>query len=116
MAINRVFAQIVVKDLTSAVAWYEQLFGRPADSMPMDGLAEWHIVEGGSIQVFQDQDRAGSSWVTLEVTDLDAHLTALKTQGIAVGPVTKANYVTIAIVTDPDGNHLTFAQPLPQKS
>ncbi len=47
MTINKVFAEIAVKEFGAAVIWYEQLFGHPANSTPMDGLAEWHIVEGG---------------------------------------------------------------------
>lgn len=79
----------------------------------MDGLAEWHVVAGGWLQVFQDTDRAGATWVTMEVTTLDDQLAELNTKGIPVGPTTIANYVKIATVVDLDGNHLTFVEPLP---
>lgn len=113
MAIKRVFAEIAVRNFTDSVDWYTQLFDRAADSEPMDGLAEWHLVEGGGVQVFLDAERAGSSWVTLEVMDLDDRVRGIKAKGILVGPTTTATYVRIAIVTDLDGNQLTFAEALP---
>ncbi len=112
MAIKKVYAQVAVRDLTAAVAWYTQLIGRPADVNPMDGLAEWNLVEGGSLQVFQDAERAGKSWVTVEVTSLDEQLSGMNNRGVPGGPITKANYVKISVIADPDGNHLTFAEAL----
>jgi catechol 2,3-dioxygenase-like lactoylglutathione lyase family enzyme len=40
MTVINVRSVIAVADLDAALAWYERLFGRPADSLPMDGLAE----------------------------------------------------------------------------
>lgn len=37
-----VLAGIAVADFDAAVSWYERLLGRPADDLPMGGLAEWH--------------------------------------------------------------------------
>jgi len=64
MAIVNALAGIMVSDLTTAEAWYEQLLSRPADARPMEGLAGWKLADGGGIQVFEDKDRAGSSTVT----------------------------------------------------
>ena len=47
MAIDKVLADVAVDDFASALTWYERLLGRPADAEPMDGLAEWHLAEGG---------------------------------------------------------------------
>jgi hypothetical protein len=44
--ITQVLAGIAVADLHRAAAWYEVLFGRPADAEPMDGLIEWRIAGG----------------------------------------------------------------------
>src|SRR5882762_8735026 len=41
MSIDNALASVAVKDLKAAVAWYEQLFERPADSTPMPEVAEW---------------------------------------------------------------------------
>ena len=81
MAIVNALAGIMVSDLTTAEAWYEQLLSRPADARPMDGLAEWKLADGGWIQVFQDKDRAGSSSVTFLVSGLDDQLAELKGEG-----------------------------------
>jgi hypothetical protein len=42
MPVNRVLAGVAVADVDSAIRWYERLLGRPADALPMDGLAEWY--------------------------------------------------------------------------
>jgi len=41
MPIKNALASLAVKDMDSAVQWYEKLFGRPADSRPMPEVAEW---------------------------------------------------------------------------
>ncbi len=113
MSINNVLAGISVKDFTSAVAWYERLLNRPTDSLPMEGLAEWQFAQGGRLQVFQDKDRGGSSSVTLVVTSLDDQLAKLQTEGISVGPTqTNPGLRKIAMVTDSEGNRITFVEDL----
>ena len=71
MAIVNALAGIMVSDLATAEAWYEQLLSRPADARPMEGLAEWALADGGWIQVLQDKERPGSSSVTFLVSGLD---------------------------------------------
>jgi predicted enzyme related to lactoylglutathione lyase len=113
MAIDKVLANVAVDDFASALTWYERLLGHPADVAPMEGLAEWHLAEGGGIQVSDDEDRAGSSSVTLVVTD---QLAALKAEGIPVGPIQGTpGLVKVATVTDPEGNRITFAEDLADK-
>jgi hypothetical protein len=113
VAITNALAGIAVKDFTLAVAWYEQLLNRPADSRPMEGLAEWQFaMGGGSIQVFHDKDRAGSSSVTLVVTSCDDQLVELEAKGVPVGLTNTSDKFKIAIVTDPDGNQIVFAEAL----
>jgi hypothetical protein len=46
MPIKNVFASIAVKDLDSAVRWYEKLFIRPP-SRAMLEVAEWSFERGG---------------------------------------------------------------------
>ena len=110
MAIVNALAGIMVSDLTTAEAWYEQLLSRPADARPMQGLAEWKLADGGWIQVFQDPDRAGSSSVTFLVSGLDDQLAELKSKGIAIDRTTTSDYVKTATVTDPAGNRVVFAE------
>jgi predicted enzyme related to lactoylglutathione lyase len=51
MTIENALASVAVKDLKAAAAWYEKLFGRPADSTPMPEVAEWKFGRGGFTQV-----------------------------------------------------------------
>jgi hypothetical protein len=93
MRIRAVLGQIAVRDLGSALAWYARYFGRQADAQPMEGLAEWHLVGGGGVQVFQEPDNAGHTTLTLVVDDIDAEVARLKAQGITPDPVGDGNYV-----------------------
>jgi glyoxylase I family protein len=117
MAIDKVLVDVAVDDFASALTWYERLLGRPADAAPMEGLAEWHLAEGGGVQVSDDEDRAGSSSVTLVVTSLDDQLAALKAEGMPVGPIQGTpGLVKAATVPDPEGNLITFAEDLTDKN
>ncbi len=117
VAIDKVLADVAVADFASALTWYERLLGRPADAAPMEGLAEWHLAEGGGIQVSDYADRAGSSNVTLVVSSLDEQLAALEAEGILVGPIQGTpGVVKAATVTDPEGNEITFAEDLTDKT
>jgi predicted enzyme related to lactoylglutathione lyase len=114
MAIINALAGIMVGDLTTAEAWYEDVLARPADSRPMEGLAEWKLANGGWIQVFQDKERAGSSSVTFLVSGLDDQLAELKAKGISIDRTTTSDYVKTATVSDPAGNRVVFAELVAQ--
>ena len=60
--------------------------------------------------MFQDKTRAGSSSVTLAVSDLDEQLRHLEAEGIKIGKTTNVDIVKTALVSDPDGNQLVFAE------
>jgi len=110
MTVSNVLAGVAVKDLDASVDWYERVFKRPADTRPMPEVAEWQFPEGGWLQVFHDEKRAGSSSVTFAVKDLAVELQALQTHGIKVGKTTDTDMVKTALVADPDGNQIVFAQ------
>ena len=103
-------AGIAVKDLDAAIPWYERLLDRSPDARPMSEVAEWKFERGGWIQVFEDPKRAGRSSVTLVERDLDERLTDLRAKTIEVRSTNEAESVRTAIVDDPDGNQLVFAQ------
>ena len=65
----RVLAAVAVKDRDAALPFYQRLFGRPADLLPMPVDAEWNA-GATTLQVVQDPERAGASLVTLAVDDL----------------------------------------------
>jgi hypothetical protein len=76
----------------------------------MSEVAEWHFPEGGWLQVFRDEKRAGSSSVTFAVKKLDDELRSLESLGIKSAQKTHTEMVDTAIVADPGGNQIVFAQ------
>lgn len=65
MSIDNAIASMAVKDLKTAITWYEQLLGKPPDSLPMPEVAEWKFPRGGWLQVYQLPERAGHGSCTL---------------------------------------------------
>lgn len=112
MSIRNVLAGVAVRDLQVAIPWYARLLGRQADGQPMPEVAEWKFDRGGWLQVFHDEQRAGSSSLTLAVDDLDATLEAFRKSGLSVGKKTETTSVRTAMLEDPDGNRIVVAQAL----
>ena len=112
MKIENAIASLAAKDLKTAVAWYEKLFGRPADSTPMPEVAEWKFDRGGWLQVYQLPERAGNGSCTLATDDIDAVKAHLQSLGIDTSNATSGAKVKTVMTTDPDGNHLAFAQAI----
>ena len=109
MAIEHVLAAVPVTDLERSRRWYESLFGRAPDNNPMPSLVEWQVVSGGWVQVFANDQCAGSSFVNFAVQDLEAHIGDLKQRGLEPGPITAADKgVRLSALTDPDGNTITL--------
>ena len=112
MPVNRVLAGIAVADVDAALPWYERLFGRPADELPMEGLAEWHVPSGGVVQLVASAERAGRSLLTLDFEDLKPELAAMRERGLDAGPLddTTSDKVLIATTTDREGNAITLVE------
>jgi predicted enzyme related to lactoylglutathione lyase len=112
MPVIRVLAGIAVADVDTALPWYERIFGRPADALPMEGLAEWHVPSGGVVQLVLDAERAGRSQLTLDIDDLEHELAAIAGRGLDIGLLddTTSDKVLIAEATDPEGNAITLVQ------
>ena len=110
MSIEHVLAVVPVTDFDAAHAWYERLFGRPADNLPMEGrLVEWRLTETGWIQVTCDADRAGSTLLNFAVDDLDSHVADISRRGRTPGAIETVNKgVQLSAIRDPDGNTITF--------
>jgi glyoxylase I family protein len=109
MTIEHVLAVVPVTDLDRSRRWYEALFGRPADNNPMPTLVEWQVVPGGWVQVFVDDQRAGSTAVNVAARDLDVHIEDLRRRGLEPGEIIEANKgVRLSALTDPDGNTVTL--------
>jgi glyoxylase I family protein len=107
MSIEHVLAVVPVTDVQRSRTWYETLFGRAADNNPMPNLVEWQVVPGGWVQVFADDEHAGSTVVNFAVQDLDAHIDELRRRGLDPGEIVAANKgVHLSSLTDPDGNNI----------
>jgi catechol 2,3-dioxygenase-like lactoylglutathione lyase family enzyme len=112
MAVINALAGVAVKDLAAAIDWYSRLLDQPPATRPMEGLAEWAFRDGGWMQVFEDGSRAGRCSITLVEDNLDARLADLAAKGIAVESASTSEMAKVAILRDPDGNLVVFAEPL----
>ncbi len=113
MNFKNALAGISVNNIDDAVAWYEKLIGRPPDIRPLETVAAWQFPEGGWIEVFKDEQRAGQSTVIFAVISLESQLEELAACGIQVNYVTPSVEIgEVAIIEDPDGNQIVFAGPL----
>lgn len=110
--IHNVLASVAVRDLKSALKWYERVLGRGADSLPMPEVAEWKFERGGWLQVYQLPERAGGGSFTLAVSDVQEEVRKLAALGIDTCQQTSSEKVRTVMITDPDGNHIAFAEAL----
>ena len=110
--IQNVSASVAVKDLKAAVKWYESILGRPADSTPMPGLAEWKFEQGGWLQVYELPERAGSGSFTLAVTDIEEQVLKMRALGLDTSQQSSGEKAKTLMITDLDGNHIAFAEAL----
>lgn len=114
MNIDNALASVAVRDLTAAVAWYAQLIGRPPDSTPMPEVAEWEFDRGGWLQIYQLPERAGRGSCTLAVSRIEETIAHVRELGIDANQTTSSEKVKTLMITDPDGNHIAFAEALDQ--
>jgi predicted enzyme related to lactoylglutathione lyase len=113
MAINQAFAGVAVADYESALGWYERLLGRPPDVIVKDDEAMWQVVDTGWIYLVGDSNRAGKALLTLLVDDLEDQVAELAERGLATGAIdTVPGVVRRAVITDPEGNTITFGEVL----
>ena len=110
VSVEHVLAVVPVADFDAAHDWYQRLFGRPADNLPMEGrLVEWRVTETGWVQVTADAERSGSGLLNFAVDDLETHLAELARRGLAPGAVETVNKgVQLSAIRDLDGNTITF--------
>lgn len=110
MGLTAIHAQLGCSDLSASMVWFEKLFGRGADSRPMDGLAEWHHGSGG-LQLFETAEHAGHGTLTLTVEDLAGERERLDEAGLAPGAIEPATYVSLLRLRDPDHNLVVLTEP-----
>jgi predicted enzyme related to lactoylglutathione lyase len=110
MSIDNALASVAVANLQRAVAWYEQVLGRPPDTRPMPEVAEWKFKRGGWLQVYELPERAGHGSFTLAVTGIDQVAARVQELGIDASERSSSAKVETLMITDPDGNHIAFAE------
>ena len=109
MSIINAIASVAVRDLNSAIKWYEAVL-RKAPSKPMPEVAEWGFERGGWLQVYQLPERAGSGSFTLAVSNVEEEAARLKKLNIDTSQRTSSEKVKTLMITDPDGNHIALAE------
>lgn len=112
MTMINLLVGVAVRDIEAATAWYGQLIGWPPHPHPVPKLVEWQFEEGGWLQLFEDANRAGSSSVTFFEDSLDERVAQLKRLEIEIGQTSDTDRFKTAIIADPDGNRLIFAEVL----
>jgi glyoxylase I family protein len=108
MTITHAFTGLPVVDYNAAYPWYVRLLGREADMFPHESECVWRLTSTSSIYVVQDSQRAGKSLVTLALDDLDAHERRMRADGVVFAVEQSGVAPRRLIVTDTDGNKLTF--------
>lgn len=112
MTIKNALASVPVKDLSSAVQWYERLLGRPPDSRQESEVVEWKFERGGWLQVYQNAERAGSGSFSLVVSSLDEQVSILEKCGLDAGRQMISEKVKVVMIKDPDDNSIAFAEAI----
>jgi len=108
--VTHTFTGLPVTDYAAAYEWYARLFGRAADMFPHSTEAVWRLTANGALYVVHDPTRAGHGLFTAAVDDLDEHESRLLEAGLDVAELDTGEAPRRLVVTDPDGNTLTFFQ------
>ena len=103
------FAGIAVRDLPTAVEWYQRLFGAPPSFLPNDVEAVWEVAEHRHVFIEERPEHAGHARHLIFVDDLDARVARIAERGLSPGQrETWSNGVRKASYRDPDGNEVGF--------
>jgi len=111
MSMDNVLASVAVKDIKAASEWYSRLFER-AGSTRMPAVAEWSFPRGGCLQIYQLPERAGQGSFTLTVSNIEEEIRKLLALGADASQRTSNSRVKTVMITDPDGNHIAFAEAI----
>ena len=111
--INSVISVMPVCDFEVAQGFYVQLFGREPDVVPMEGIAEWQIMENAWIQVSSVPGHVGSTSVVIGVNNLEALRDDYARSGMAISDIEEyPGVIKMAEIKDPEGNTIAFVQDI----
>jgi hypothetical protein len=106
------FSGIPVRDYAAALAWYEQLVGRPPAFFPNDAEAVWELADHRYIYIKHAPNRAGHALLTVFVSNVDSFVAQLSGRGLQpTKRETYANGVHKFTYVDPDGNEVGVGGP-----
>jgi catechol 2,3-dioxygenase-like lactoylglutathione lyase family enzyme len=100
------------------LAWYERLFGSPPDFFSHEAEAVWRVTDHAWVYVVAVElsvtERAGGALLTILVDNLEDQVAQLAERGLPIGPSDMMPGAARKVeISDPEGNRITFAQPLP---
>lgn len=102
-----------VADMTQALSFYGQLFGRPPDFVLEEDFQEYEIVHGMWYQLTIRVPPGRGRRVRFGVADIAVERRAIVEQGVEVSEITgKPGVVAWCQFKDPFGNPLGFFQDL----
>ena len=99
-----IFAGIPVRDVKTAIKWYQRLLGAEPSFYPNDIEAVWQLAEGRYVYVIQDVGRAGGAVSMIWVDDPVAEVARIADQGLESVDVEKHDQVWKYVFHDADGN------------
>lgn len=111
MLVEVFFAGLPVSDFSAVSAFYDMLFGRPADVLVKEDEEMWQVTDTSWLYLVFDPIRAGHGLVTFAVSDLDAAVAELGERGLETSQVEViAGAGRKATVIDPEGNRISFVE------
>lgn len=111
MPVEVFFAGVPVSNFAAASAFYDRLFGRPADVVVKEDEEMWRVTDTAWLYVVFDPLRAGHGLITVAVPDLDEAVAELGGRGLESSEVEViAGAGRKATVTDPEGNRISFVE------
>ena len=69
-------------------------------------------MEVSSLQVYELPERAGQGSCTLAVSNIDEIIAVVEKLGVNTRQRTSGEKVKTLMITDPDGNHIAFAEAI----
>jgi predicted enzyme related to lactoylglutathione lyase len=110
MAVD-LFAGIPVTDYSTALPWYEKLFGAAPAFFPNDIEAVWELAGHRYAYIVQMPEHAGHAQHTIFVDDLDERVAGAAERGLepAVQETYDEERVRKITYRDTDGNEISFA-------
>ena len=111
MSIKNVLASVAVKDVNSASSGTK----RSSADRPRGRCRSWQSGisrAGAGLQVYELKERAGSGSFTFVIRDFEDLVARLQKLSIDVSHKTVNERVRTVMITDPDGNHIAFAEAL----